>query len=155
MRLISHPQAAVVFVGRYPQKPRFAHLLPHFVWELVAVVDGLRDIMADFPPGEFLRAFAEFFELVLGWGREVRGMFCGSVAEGLWGEGSEGERGAVEVKVGCLAEGLADGEAEGGEGWHGWGGGRGIIGMVEEDSRSDVSPAFPRCFPHNTVRLSG
>jgi len=72
MSLVAHSKTTVVFVGGDAQEASLAHLLPHFVGELIAVVDVLGDFLRNLSSGKLDRAFSQLVQVVLGgWGESL------------------------------------------------------------------------------------
>lgn len=67
MSLISHCQAAIVLVGSDAEEASLAHLLPHIVREFIGVVDGLCNILGDFPSCKLDSPLPQLLQIVLSW----------------------------------------------------------------------------------------
>ena len=90
MSLVSHGKTTVVLVGSDTQEASLAHLLPHFIGELIAVIDELSDFLRNLSSCELNRAFSQLVQIVLRrWGESLwvlcRGMsllvvLCGEKA---------------------------------------------------------------------------
>jgi hypothetical protein len=76
MSLISHRQAAVVFVCGNTQKASLAHLLPHVVGEFIGVVDGLCNVLWDLSSCKLNSPLPQFLQVVLCWRGESLGVFA-------------------------------------------------------------------------------
>ena len=76
MGLVAHGKTTVVLVGGNAQEASLAHFLPHFIGELIAVVDVLGDFLRNLSSCKLDRAFSQFVQIVLrGW-RESLWVLC-------------------------------------------------------------------------------
>ena len=65
MSLVAHGKTTVVLVGSDTQEASLAHLLPHFIGELIAVVDVLGDFLRNLSSCKLNRAFSQLVQIVL------------------------------------------------------------------------------------------
>ena len=90
MSLVAHGETTVVLIGGNAQEASLAHLLPHFIGELIAVVHVLGDFLRNLASCKLNRAFSQLVQIVLRrWGESLwvlcRGMsllveLCGEKA---------------------------------------------------------------------------
>lgn len=76
MSLVAHGKTTVVLVGGNTQEASLAHLLPHLVGELIAMVDMLCDFLRNLSSCEFDRAFSQFVKVILRRRGESLWMLC-------------------------------------------------------------------------------
>ena len=65
MGLVAHGKTTVVLVGSDTQEASLAHLLPHFIGELIAVIDVLGDFLRNLSSCKFNCAFSQLVQIVL------------------------------------------------------------------------------------------
>lgn len=76
MSLVAHGKTTVVLVGCNTQEASLAHLLPHFIGELIAVVDVLSNFLRNFSSCKLDCTFSQFVKVILRRWRESLWVLC-------------------------------------------------------------------------------
>ncbi len=76
MSLVTHGKTTIVLIGGNTQEASLTHLLPHFIGELIAVVDVLSNFLRNLSSGKLNCAFSQFVKIVLRRWRESLWVLC-------------------------------------------------------------------------------
>jgi len=80
MSLVAHSKTTIVLISSNAQETGFAHLLPHVVGKLIAVVDLLGNFLRDLSSCKLNGSFSQLVQIVLrGWGESLW-VLCGGMS---------------------------------------------------------------------------